>query len=90
MTRCPALRKDDLVVGAGVDVGVDPQRARRPQAARRRDGRNLGAFFLGFEVELADAGIEPLGQLARGLADTREDDVLRRHARRQRTRQLAA
>src|SRR5690606_31464177 len=80
----------DLVVGAGVDVRVDAQRAARPLTPSLGDRRKLRAFFLRLDVELADPGIEPLHQLTRSLADAREYDVVGGHSGCQCARQLTA
>jgi hypothetical protein len=77
-------------VGAGVDVGIDPQGTARAEASGLGDGGKLGALLLGFEIELADVGVERADQLVMLLADAREHHVLGGHSRRQRARQLAA
>ena len=75
---------------AGIDIGIDPQRADRPLAARRCNCGKLDAFFFAFKIELANTRLKPLNQFMRLLAHARKDDVLSRHASRQRARQLSA
>ena len=95
----PIIGHTELVLGlAGrnflmrprIDIRIDPQRAGGAEAARSSDRSKLDPFFLAFDVELADPGLESLDHLARHLADAREDDVLTRHPGDQCTRQLAA
>ncbi len=64
--------------------------ARRRHVARGGELGELLALFLGFEVELADAGVERADQLPVLLAHAREHDVLGRHARGERAGELAA
>ena len=54
---------------AGIDIGIDPQRARRHLAPRGGQGSQLDAFFLAFDVELTDPGVQPLDHFVRLLAD---------------------
>ena len=85
-----ALAGRDLGVGARVDVGVNAERADGAFAACAGEERQLVAFLLALDVELADAGVEPLDQLFMGLAHAGEHDFARRDASRQRARELAA
>ena len=85
-----AQPRRDVGVRAGVDVGVHAQRDSRARAARRGHGPEPPDLGLALGVPLPDSALEPERQLGVGLADTREDDPLRREARPQRREQLAA
>ncbi len=76
-------------MGARVDVRVDADGDRRALAARRCDlgqGLELG---LGFDVEAADAFVEPERHFGARLADAGEDDLVGRDAGGARAAQLA-
>ena len=53
---------------AGIDIGINPQRADRALAACCRDYGELDALFLAFKIELPDPGLEPLDHFVRLLA----------------------
>ena len=79
----------DVGVGAGVDVGIDPDRHRRPLSPLHGDLVQQLQFGPGLDVDLQDAEIERQAQFPRGLADPGEDDLLGRDPRGQGPLQLA-
>ena len=85
-----AFARRDLLMRAGIDIGVYPQRAGRALAMSLRDGSKLVAFFLALDIELADPGFETLQQFGMCLADARKDDVFRLHPGLQRAGQFTA
>ena len=80
----------NLVVRAGIDIRIDPQGAARLDPALRSQRRQFHAFFFAFDIELADPGFQPVGHLARGLADAGKHDLVCRHVGGQRAPHFAA
>ncbi len=80
----------NLGMRSRVDVGIDAQHRARGRFAGQRDFGERDAFGFVLDVELADAAVEALRQFGARLADARKDDVLGRHARRERAFELAA
>ena len=76
-------------MGAGVDIGVDPERHAGALAPVLRQTVEELQLRQGFDVELLDVRLEPGDHLAGALADPGEDDALGRDARRQRPAHLA-
>ena len=68
----------DLVVGLGVDVGIDAHGDAGGQPARLGHLAQRSELGLGFHVEGEDAGIERKRHLGLGLADAGEHDPLGR------------
>ncbi len=79
----------DLVVRAGGDVRVDPERDRRRELARRRDLAQHDQLRHRFDVELRDPRIERQDHLVAALADAGEHDAPGRHAGGERALELA-
>ncbi len=80
----------DLGVGAGIDIGVDPHRDPRRLAGFGRQPRQQIELRFGFDIDAENAGLERRAQFGLGLADAREQDLLRRDAGGQRALQFAA
>ena len=80
----------NFLMRARIDIGVHPQRAGRARPMRAGESGEFVALFLAFDVELADPGVERPPHFGMGLADAREDDVLRVHSCGERADQLAA
>ena len=80
----------DLRVTAGTDVRVYPKRHRRRYAHGRRHSREHLGFGKRFQVELVKPTLEREPHLLLGFADSREDDLVRRYARRARPAVLPA
>ena len=79
----------DLVVGLGVDIGIDPDGDPRDRAPRRRHLAQRPKLGLRLDIEGEDAGLERKCHLLARLADAGENDQLGRHLDRQRAAQLA-
>ncbi len=79
----------DLGVGLGVDVGIDAHRDVGGAALAGGDRRQQLELGLGFDVDAEDAFIDRERELARGLADAGEHDLVRRDAGRARAHELA-
>jgi len=77
-------------VGAGIDVRIDPQSARRAQPPAFGNCRELDRLFLGLDVELADADLKAPSELRMRLAHSGKDDLVRRHSGSERARQLSS
>ena len=78
----------DLVERAGVHIGIDPERNGRGQAEARCDARQAADFRCALAIDLEDAAPERGLHFRVGLADAREDDLLRRNARCKRAPEL--
>ena len=76
-------------VGARVHVRVEAQRDRGRHPLVARDPGQQLQLRQAFDVELQDPGVQAEGHLPGGLADPGEDDLVGRHAGRQRPAQLA-
>ena len=83
------LARGDLVVGPGVDIGVDADGDLHRPAPGRRDLRDGGDLRLRLGIEAEDAGVDGEGDLARRLADAGKDDPFRRAAGGERPAELS-
>ena len=79
----------DLVVGLGIDVGIDPHRDIGDATLAGRDRGQELKLRLGFDVDAEDALIDRKRELARSLADAGKHDLVRRNAGEPRTLELA-
>ena len=82
------LAGGDLLVGLGVDVGIDAQRHARRAALGAGALRQELQFRLGLDVEAQNVLVEGIVDLAHELADAREHDLAGGHAGGTRTAQL--
>ena len=73
----------------GVDIGVDAQRHRRDPSEARRALRQKLQFGFRLDVEAEDAGVEREVHFPGCLADTGEQDLVRRETRGNRPAHLA-
>jgi hypothetical protein len=70
----------DLGVRPGIDVGIDPNRDPRRPAGLAGEPRQQFELRLGFDVDAEDVFGQRGAQLGFGLADAREQDLVRRNA----------
>src|SRR5262249_13668223 len=70
----------DLVVGLGVDVGIDPHRHVGEATLAGRDRGKERKLRLRFHIDAEYAFIDRERELTRGLADAGEHDLLGRYA----------
>ncbi len=83
------LAGGDLGVRLGVDVGIDAQRHVRGVPEAFGDLAQRAQLGLALDVEAEDALLQRVGHLLARLADTGEDDLVRRHAGGEGAAQLA-
>jgi len=74
----------------GIDVRIDPDRDLRAHPPRARQGIDPLDLARRLDVDRADAEIDGVGELGRGLADAGEDDLRRGEPGAQRDVDLAA
>ena len=77
-------------MGAGVDIGIDPDRDPRRLAGLDGKPRQQFEFGFGFDIDAENVRGQRRAQFGLGLADAGEHDLLRRNAGRQRALQLAS
>ena len=83
------LAGGNLVMGLGVDVGIDAYRDVRDAAFAGGDLRQQIEFGFGFDIDAENAFVDRQRQFARRLAQTGEHDLVRRNAGGARALQLA-
>ena len=74
------LSGGDLVMGLGVDIGVDAKRDAGGEPERSRDLAQAPKLRLRFDIEGEDAVLKRARHLLLGLAHAGEGDLLRDHA----------
>ena len=80
----------DLVVGPGIDIGIDAQGDPRRDPGPGGDGGDQVEFRFRFDIELVDAGAQRQGDFLLRLADAGKHDPAGRNARGKRPAQFAA
>ena len=72
-----------------IDIGIDAEGDAGRDAAGAGNLAQSAKLSLGLDVEAENSGVERESHFGPRFADTREDDLMRRHSSRQRAMNLA-